>query len=58
MGPNVVIASACEAIQGPQQPQPNDLLDRRVAIVRRKDGRHSTPSWLLAMTRPPRRDVL
>jgi hypothetical protein len=44
MRPNVVIASACEAIQGPQ-PQPNDLLDRRVAS-------------LLAMTRPPRRDVL
>jgi hypothetical protein len=46
MRPNVVIASACEAIQGPQpQPQPNDLLDRRVAS-------------LLAMTRPPRRDAL
>jgi hypothetical protein len=57
MGPNVVIASACEAIQGPP-PQPDDPLDRRVAIARRKDGRLSTPYWLLAMTCPSKRNVL
>jgi hypothetical protein len=44
MVPNVVIASACEAIQGPQ-PQPDDPLDRRVAS-------------LLALTCPSKRDVL
>jgi hypothetical protein len=49
MGPNVVIASACEAIQGPR-PQPDDLLDRRVPP--------GLDRGVLAMTRPSKRDVL
>jgi hypothetical protein len=56
MVPNVVIASACEAIQGPQ-PQPDDPLDRRVAIARRRRASFDA-LWLLAMTCPSKRDVL
>jgi hypothetical protein len=56
MGPNVVIASASEAIQGPR-PQPTDLLDRRVAIARRRRASFGA-LWLLAMTRSSKRDVL